>query len=310
MNVLYQAFGFILFHIYNLVQNYGVAIILFTIIVKTCILPLNIKQTNSMREMQAIQPELTKLQKKYKNNPEKLNQETMKLYKLYKVNPMAGCLPLLIQLPIIWGLYGALREPRKYVFTHGSTVALKKAFLWLPTLADPDPHYIIPILVVALTLLTQWYTMKFQNTGDPAAQKSQKVMLVIMPLMIGWFSLNLPAGIGIYWVVQSAYSFFQTFFVMRKPVEVVPLAEVERRVEEEKAKEKKEKREQRKEMTAIRQEQMNAQMGRPTKKKDKSNRPKTRPASSKSVKSNNKRHIVTKIPTGDERSNKSGGGEK
>ena len=101
MNILYQAFGFVLYQIYNLVKDYGFAVILFTIIVKTIILPLNIKQTNSMREMQAVQPELNNLQKKYKNNPEKLNAETMKLYKLYNVNPMAGCLPLLIQLPII-----------------------------------------------------------------------------------------------------------------------------------------------------------------------------------------------------------------
>lgn len=308
MNVLYQAFGFVLYQIYNLVQNYGVAIILFTIIVKTIILPLNIKQTNSMREMQAIQPELENLQKKYKNNPEKLNMETMKLYKLYNVNPLSGCLPLLIQLPIIWGLYGALREPTKYVFTHGNTEALKEPFLWLNSLAVPDSHYIIPILVVLLTLLTQWYTMKFQNTGDKATQSSQKIMLIIMPLMIGWFSLNLPAGIGVYWVVQSAYSFFQTFIVMRRPVKLVSVQEAERRVEEEKAKEKKEKRDQRKELQNLRQEQMNAQMGKKTK-KQKANRPKTRPASSKTQK-NNKRRIVTKIPTSDERTNKPGGGSK
>ena len=84
MNILYQAFGFVLYQIYNLIKDYGFAVILFTIIVKTIILPLNIKQTNSMREMQAVQPELNNLQKKYKNNPEKLNAETMKLYKLYK----------------------------------------------------------------------------------------------------------------------------------------------------------------------------------------------------------------------------------
>ena len=108
-----------MYQIFRLVGDYGYAVILFTVIVKTIILPLNIKQTNSMKEMQAITPEVQKLQKKYKNNPEKLNMETMKLYKLYKVNPMSGCLPLLIQLPIIWGLFGALQNPQKYVLTSG-----------------------------------------------------------------------------------------------------------------------------------------------------------------------------------------------
>lgn len=296
MNILYQAFGFVLYQIYNLVKDYGFAVILFTIIVKTIILPLNIKQTNSMREMQAVQPELNNLQKKYKNNPEKLNAETMKLYKLYNVNPMAGCLPLLIQLPIIWGLFGALRSPAKYVFTNGNLSALRAGFYWIPDLGKSDPYFVLPILCVVLTFITQWYMMRFQNDGNKAAQSSQKVMLYVMPLMIGWFAVRMPAGVALYWVVQNAYTFVQQFLVMRKPVEKVSIEEAERRVEEAKRQEKKEKKSMLKEQSQMRQQQMTGQLGKTAKKK--ASRPKTKPASSK-------HKVVTKIPQSDERTKKS-----
>ncbi|MBM6968484.1 YidC/Oxa1 family membrane protein insertase [Pseudoramibacter alactolyticus] len=296
MNILYQAFGFVLYQIYNLVKDYGFAVILFTIIVKTIILPLNIKQTNSMREMQAVQPELNNLQKKYKNNPEKLNAETMKLYKLYNVNPMAGCLPLLIQLPIIWGLFGALRSPAKYVFTNGNLSALRAGFYWIPNLGKPDPYFVLPILCVVLTFITQWYMMRFQDDGNKAAQSSQKVMLYVMPLMIGWFAVKMPAGVALYWVVQNAYTFVQQFLVMRKPVEKVSIEEAERRVEEAKRQEKKEKKSMLKEQSQMRQQQMTSQSGKTAKKK--ASRPKTKPASSR-------RKVVTKIPQSDERTKKS-----
>lgn len=303
MNFLYQAFGFVLLQIYNLVQNYGVAVILFTVLVKTIILPLNIKQTNSMKEMQAIQPELANLQKKYKNNPEKLNAETMKLYKLYKVNPMAGCLPLLIQMPIILGLFGALKEPGKWVFTNGDLSALSAKFLWIPNLGNPDPWYILPILCVVLTFATQKFTMKMQSSGDKTAETSQKMMMYIMPLMIGWFAISMPAGVSLYWVVQNIYTFVQQFLVMRKPVKKISIEEAERKVEESKRQDIKDKKRMIKEQSEMRQDAMNGQMGKKTKKKDKGNRPKTQPASGKKVTPSHK--TITKIPHSDERSHKS-----
>jgi YidC/Oxa1 family membrane protein insertase len=295
MHFLYQGFGWVLYQIFRLVGDYGYAVILFTVIVKTIILPLNIKQTNSMKEMQAITPEVQKLQKKYKNNPEKLNMETMKLYKLYKVNPMSGCLPLLIQLPIIWGLFGALQNPQKYVFTSGNLSALHQSFYWIPNLGKPDPYYILPIVVVVVTFLTQKFTTDYSN-ADPATATSQKVMMIIMPLMIGWFALKMPAGVSLYWVTQSVYTFVQQFIVMRRPVKLVPIEEAERRVKEQEEKDKREKRDKLKASAEIRQQAMNAQFGRSTQKSSKMNRPKTRPAS--------KRRVVTKIPHSDERTKK------
>ena len=299
MSILYQAFGFVLFQIYNLVQNYGVAIILFTILAKTCMLPLNIKQTKSMREMQALRPELQKLQKKYKNNPEKLNQETMKLYKLYNVSPMAGCLPLLIQLPIIYALFGALRDPARWVFTSGNADAMNQSFAWIPNLGQPDPYVILPILCIVFTFITQKFTMSAQKgTMDPSAEKSQQMMLYIMPIMIGVFAWQMPAGIALYWVIQNIYTFIQQFIMMRRPLEHVDPREAERRVEEAKRQDIKKKKEERKQQSEARAEAMAAQMGKTVKKKEEpeEKKPLTRPASNKKV----KRKTITKIPQRDE----------
>ena len=208
MHFLYQGFGWVLYQIFRLVGDYGYAVILFTVIVKTIILPLNIKQTNSMKEMQAITPEVQKLQKKYKNNPEKLNMETMKLYKLYKVNPMSGCLPLLIQLPIIWGLFGALQNPQKYVFTSGNLSALHQSFYWIPNLGKPDPYYILPVLSALTTFLQQKQTTTEMN-------QQMKIMMTVMPLFIGWISLNFPSGLVLYWVTMNIVQITQQWWMYR-----------------------------------------------------------------------------------------------
>lgn len=294
MNWLYALFGKILYWVFLLVNNYGIAIILFTCLIKTAILPLNIKQTSSMKRMQMIQPELMNLQKKYQNNPEKLNEEMAKLYKAYQVNPMSGCLPLLIQLPVIWGLFGALRDPAQWVFTNGDLSPINQKFLWLTNLGSPDPYYILPILVVVITFISQKYTMDQQQSGDAAMQSSQKVMLLIMPLMVGWFAISMPAGVSLYWVVQSLYTFVQQFFTMRKPVEKISVAEAEHLLQEREEEKKKKEKAARKEQAKLRQDMMNAQMGKPKKDKKKV-RPKTKPASTK------RRKTITKIPQSDER---------
>lgn len=117
--------GYVISFIYNLVQNYGFAIIIFTVIVKLIILPLGVKQQKSMLEIQKIQPELDKLKKKYQNDNQRMNEETMKLYKKYNINPAGGCLPMLIQLPIIIGLYQVITRPMQYVL-HLGTDAIGK----------------------------------------------------------------------------------------------------------------------------------------------------------------------------------------
>nr|WP_320024084.1 YidC/Oxa1 family membrane protein insertase [uncultured Acetobacterium sp.] len=291
MDFLYQFFGWMLFHIYNIVGNYGLAIIVFTILVKVLLLPLNIKQTRSMKDMQRLQPELQKLNKKYKNNKEKLNEETLKLYKTFKVNPAGGCLPILLQFPILIGLYQTLLHPEQWVFVNGTITNIDMSFLWLHdnlsflwvngsySLSTPDPLYILPILAALFTFITQKFTMASApttNPDDPNA-KTQKIMLYVMPLMIGYISISMPAGVALYWVVQNVFTFVQQFIMMRMPEPDYSVEEAERRVRE--AEE-----ERKAELAAKRAAtNPNAQNANKKDKTDEPKKPLTRPASNKKI---------------------------
>ena len=121
MSYIMMGLGWVLKLMYMLCSNYGVALILFTIIVKAILFPLTLKQQKSMMKTQKLQPILNELQQKYGNDKEKLNQETMKIYQKYKINPMSGCLPLLIQLPILLALYWVVRQPMVYIMGFGES---------------------------------------------------------------------------------------------------------------------------------------------------------------------------------------------
>ena len=212
MTILYELFGSMLYYIYNFVGDYGIAIILFSLIAKLILLPINIKQTKSMHETTRIQPEIQKIQKKYKDNPEKLNEETMKLYKEHSINPVGGCLPLLIQMPIIIGLYRVLQQPQIYVFGSQEVYdAIDKAFLWLPSLGQPDPLHILPILAAATTYL---YMSTSQTLGgNDQAQQMNQSMKIMSPLLIGFMAWTFPSGLALYWVVQNIFTFVQQMFM-------------------------------------------------------------------------------------------------
>jgi len=268
-----------LFQIYGIVHNYGLSIIIFTIFMKVLLLPLNIKQTKSMKDMQRLQPELQKLNKKYKNNKEKLNEETLKLYKTFKVNPAGGCLPLLLQFPILIGLYQTLLHPETWVFVNGTISGIDMSFLWLESLSVPDPIYVLPILAALFTFITQKFTMASSpntNPDDPNA-KTQKIMLYAMPLMIGYISISMPAGVALYWVVQNIFTFVQQFIMMQIPEPDISIEEAERRVREAE--------EERKAELAAKRAAANPNAAKGNK-KDQSTEPKkplTRPASSKKI---------------------------
>ncbi|MBI4857723.1 MAG: membrane protein insertase YidC [Acetobacterium woodii] len=279
MDFLYQIFGWILFHLYNFIGSYGISIIVFTILMKVLLLPLNIKQTKSMKDMQRLQPELQKLNKKYKNNKEKLNEETLKLYKTFKVNPAGGCLPLLLQFPILIGLYQTLLHPETWVFVNGTITNIDMSFLWIQSLSNPDPYYILPILAALFTFITQKFTMASSpttNPDDPNA-KTQKIMLYVMPLMIGYISISMPAGVALYWVVQNVFTFVQQFIMMKIPEPDISIEEAERRVRE--AEE-----ERKAELAAKRAAtNPNAQNANKKDKTDEPKKPLTRPASNKKI---------------------------
>ena len=181
--------------------SYGVAIIVLTLIIKIILLPLALKQIRSMKGMQELQPQIKALQKKYKNDKVKFQQEMQKLYKEKGVSPLAGCLPLLIQMPFLVSIFYAL-QGYPYDPAHES-------FLWLESLGQPDPTYVLPVLSALSTFVISWQTTPKSTEG------AQKSMLYFMPLFIGYISLNFPSGLVIYWVVCNIFQFVQQCFMYR-----------------------------------------------------------------------------------------------
>ena len=178
--------------------SYGLAIIFLTIIIKMILYPLTAKQIQSMKAMQTLQPKLKKLQEKYKDNPQIMQQKLAELYKDAGVNPLAGCLPMLIQMPILMGMYYAL-----FNFDYGG---VEPSFLWLPSLSQTDPFYVLPVLSALTTFLQQKMTMT-----ESAPQT--RMLMIIMPLFIGWISLNFPAGLVLYWVTMNIVQIIQQWWL-------------------------------------------------------------------------------------------------
>jgi YidC/Oxa1 family membrane protein insertase len=236
----------IIFLYHNIISNYGVVIILLTITVRLVLTPLTISQTRSMARMQKFQPELQELQKKYKDDKAKLQQETMAFYKKNNVNPLAGCLPLILQLPVFFALFQALRTPSQIVTSVlgvpyipvyllgnikniiANIPNIKFNFLWL-NLNERDPFFILVILMVATMFLSTKMT-----TTDP----KQTMITYAMPLVFGVISWNMPSGILIYWVTTNVWSIGQQYIVNRfvkkefkKAEEKQKLAEIQRKIE-------------------------------------------------------------------------------
>jgi len=184
----------------NITTNYGLVIILLTLIVRIILTPLTISQTRSMAKMQKLQPQLKEMQKKYKEDKQKLQQETMEFYKKNKVNPLAGCLPLILQMPVFFALFQVLREPSQKVL---DIVGDNFNFLWM-NLNERDPYYILVIVMVATMFLSTKMT-----TTDP----SQTKIMYIMPVVFGFISWQFPAGILVYWVTTNIWSIGQQWIV-------------------------------------------------------------------------------------------------
>ena len=180
--------------------NYGVAIILLTIIIKMALYPLTVKQIKSMKAMQELQPKMKKLQEQYKDNPQLLQQEMARLYENAGVNPLAGCLPLLVQMPILMAIYYALRDMR---------YAGDPTFFWIPSLSEADPLHILPI-VSALTT----YVVSIQTTPSDGGSQA-KIMAYMMPLFIGWISWNFAAGLVLYWITMNVVQGLQQWWMFR-----------------------------------------------------------------------------------------------
>lgn len=168
--------------------NYGIAIIIMTVIVKLALYPLTKKQIESTKAMMELQPKMKAIQEKYKDDKQRLNMELANLYKTEGVNPLAGCLPLLVQMPIMIGIFYGIRD-----FQYAGPTN----FLWMESLSDADPTYILPVLSALTTFIQSKQTMP--DTGNP----QNKIMIYFMPLFIGYISLTFPAGLVLYWVIMN-----------------------------------------------------------------------------------------------------------
>lgn len=200
MEFLYTIFEQILKAIYGVTGNYGLAIIGLTILIKIVLLPLTLKQDKSMRAMKKLQPELDKLKEQYSADPKLLNQKTMELYQQHKVNPAGGCIPLIIQLPILWALFGVLRAERGIVPAED--------FLWM-NLLSPDPYYILPVLNGVVSFVQQ----KLTGTDSNPQMKN---MMYMFPVMMIFISYKMPAGLQIYWLTSSLAGVIQQYIIMKK----------------------------------------------------------------------------------------------
>ncbi len=209
---------------YDYVHNYGVAIILLTIIIKLIFWPLSQKSYGSMEQMKKLQPMVAKLREKYGDDKQRLNQETMALYKTYKVNPMGGCLPMLVQIPVFFGLYKALLGAVE--LRHASFIEYLPFheylpdfsifgvdFLlngpWLADLSAKDPFYITPIIMGASMFLQQKMT---PSAGDPTQAK----IMLLMPVVFTFMFLQFPSGLVIYWLLNNLLSIGQQLLIARK----------------------------------------------------------------------------------------------
>ena len=192
----------------SLIPNYGVAIILLTILVRLVFWPLTHKSTVGMRRMQEIQPKVKEIQKKFKDNPQRLQQETWALYRENKVNPLSSCLPMLVQIPVFIALFTVLR----------SAVELRYApFLWISDLSEPEALFaswfpfgglnILPLAMAALTVLQSAFT---PSSGD---NRQQRMMMIMMPLMMLFFFYNFPSALSLYWMLSTAFGVAQAWWI-------------------------------------------------------------------------------------------------
>ena len=203
--------------------NFGLSIILFTILLRIITIPFTIRQLESTKAMQAAQPEMQALQKKYKD-PKRRQEEMVKLYREHNINPLGCFMPMLIQMAVFIALYRALAHlvggspeslvglsQRLYPFgILQEQIPLNQEFLWM-NMGEADTTFILPLIVGLSTYLQQ--RMTITPNASPQQQQQQQMMSWLLPMMLVFFTLNLPAGVGVYWVVSNVFSLFASYYV-------------------------------------------------------------------------------------------------
>lgn len=229
---------------FGILSAYALSIIITTLIFKLILLPLTIKQTRSMKEMQDLQPKLQELQKKYKDDQQTLSTKQMELYKEHNINPLGGCLPLLIQMPILFAYFRVMQSPVKYVFNASTVLAenekayemANKAFLWVQDIAVAPGAIIngsanelaiagfaIPIMGL-LAAITTYISTKMMTASQPQAEgqaaSTQKTMNLVTPVMIFIFGFNYPVGLTLYWTVSNIFQILQQYIAKKAITDV------------------------------------------------------------------------------------------
>lgn len=254
----FEVFAAALAGFYALVPSYGLAIILLTLAVRVILLPLSIKQTRSMREMQVIQPEIKRIQTKHKGDRQKMNEEMMALYKEHGVNPFGGCFPLLAQFPVLIGLFYVIRSPLNYMtestllaerLADPDTVLSVNRFLGLRLDCYPSNvlsgessslvntacgdgfvsflPYLLLILGMGFTTYYQQKQMQASRGANDSPQAAQMQMFArIMPFMLMFFAFNFPTGVVLYWLTTNVWTIVQQRIILAAapPAEAAPAA--------------------------------------------------------------------------------------
>ena len=224
---------------YQLVKSYGISIIILTLFVRLCILPLYSKQISYSAEMAELQPKLKEIQTKYARDKETMNLKTQELYREAGINPASGCLPLLIQMPIIMGLYQLLRYPLNFINANFMVMAVHESFLWVSDLSQPDP-WILPLLAGITTYFTYQATQSAADTGNGAQAGMMKAMQYVFPIMIFAMGRSFPAGLTLYWIIGNLFTIVQTMLLSRrrknKKLKAEALMQAKKNLKEEAAK--------------------------------------------------------------------------
>jgi YidC/Oxa1 family membrane protein insertase len=242
---IYNFFGTILAFFYSIIPNLGVSIILLTVLVMLVMFPLTAKQAKSMLAMQRAQPEIKKLQAKYKHDRAKLNEEMMKFYQENKINPLAGCLPLLVQMPVFFAIYRVMEEPYKHIPKSSNLYAFfctgPKGHLYsnqcnLPKLGLPNPSHFLGMdlsqhatavnggfldalpyfILVALVVVTGFMQARQSRRNAPNMNSQMAIVTSVLPIAFGLFSLQFPSGLVLYFFISNTWRLGQQELIMRK----------------------------------------------------------------------------------------------
>ena len=213
MGLIAKPLSFLLTWLYDVIGDYGIAIVILTVVVKLCLYPVYAKQTKSTMRMSEFQPKIQEIQQKYAKDKALMNEKLNELYKSEGASMYGGCLPMIVQMVVIMGLFALLRNPMQYITSSDMIFATHESFLWIKDLAQPY-KWILPIAAAVATFISFSMSQSTMNTGGAAQQTAfmTKIMKYFFPIMILWMARSYPAGLAVYWFGSQV---IQIFYNMR-----------------------------------------------------------------------------------------------